>query len=56
MCKGVKYKIVVILVCGKCFNSNEIYKSTSNNIEVYNIATQQVDDALFENCARNIFI
>jgi hypothetical protein len=51
----LKYKIVVILVCGKCFNSNEIYKSTSNNIEVYNIATQQVDDALFENCARNIF-
>jgi hypothetical protein len=51
----LKYKIIVILVCGKCFNSNETYKSNSDNIEIYNIATPQVDDALFENLCRNIF-
>jgi hypothetical protein len=51
----LKYKIIVILICGKCFNSSEIYKSNSDKIEIYNIATPQVDDILFENLCCDIF-
>jgi hypothetical protein len=52
---NLKYKIIVILSCGKCFNSSEIYKSISDKIEIHNIATPTVNDTLFENCCRNIF-
>lgn len=51
----LKYKIIVILVCGTCFNSMETYKSVSDTIEIHNIATPQADDLLFENCCRGIF-
>ena len=51
----LKYKIIVILVCGKCFNSNYTYKSISDKIEIYNIATPQADSIAFENLCRNIF-
>lgn len=51
----LKYKIIVVLVCGKCFSSNDIYKSNSDNIEIYNIATPQVDNELFVNLCHNIF-
>jgi hypothetical protein len=51
----LKYKIIVILVCGKCFNSTEAYTSTSDKIEIYNIATPEVDDVLFENLFCKIF-
>ena len=51
----LKYKIIVILVCGNCFNPIETYKSKSDKIEIYNIATPQVDDTIFENLCRNIF-
>lgn len=49
------YKIIVILVCGNCFNSNDIYKSNSSNIEIYNIASPEAENTIFENCCRNIF-
>ena len=52
---NLNYKIVVILVCDKCFNPNETYKSNSEKIEIYNIATPQADDAIFEKCCRDIF-
>ena len=52
----LKFKIIVILVCGKCFNPTETYKSISSNIEIYNIATPQVDDDKFEKLCRNIFL
>jgi hypothetical protein len=52
---NLKYKIIVILVCGKCFNADEIYKSSTDKIEIYNIATPQADDEKFLNCARSIF-
>jgi hypothetical protein len=51
----LKYKIIVILVCGKCFNPTHTYKSSSKNIEIYNIVTDQVDTTLFENLCSNIF-
>jgi hypothetical protein len=52
----LKFKIIVILVCGKCFNPNEIYKSISNNIEIYNIATPEFDNEKFEKQCRKIFL
>ena len=51
----LKYKIIVILVCGNCFNSNETYKSNSERIEIYNIATVEPEHTIFENFCRNIF-
>ena len=51
----LKYKIIVILVCGNCFNPTEKYKSKSNNIEIYNIASAQADTVAFENVCREIF-
>lgn len=50
----LKYKIIVILVCGECFNPTQEYKSSSDNIEIYNIATPKVDDDMFEKCCRII--
>jgi len=51
----LKYKIIVILVCGKCFNSTDLYKSNSEKIDIYNIATPQADSTIFENLCCNIF-
>jgi len=51
----LRYKIIVILVCGQCFDPTKTYKSVSNNIEIYNIATPHGDDAVFEKCFRDIF-
>jgi hypothetical protein len=51
----LKYKIIVILVCGKCFNSIHTYKTNSSKIEIYNIATPKAEDAIFEKLCRNIF-
>jgi hypothetical protein len=51
----LKYKIIVILVCGKCFNSSETYKSNSDKIDIYNITTNEADDIIFENLCCNIF-
>jgi len=50
----LKYKIIIVLVCGKCFNANENYKSSSEKIEIYNISAPHADETIFENCARNI--
>lgn len=57
----LKYKIIVILGCTKCFNKNTIddkSKSNSKNIEVYNNVCNQDEDrnALFEKCLLNICI
>ena len=51
----LKYKIIVILVCGKCFDSNHTYKSDSDKIEIYNISTPKVEDTIFENLCCDIF-
>ena len=49
---NLNYKIIVILVCGHCFDANTTYTSTSDKIEIYNIAGPNAD---FENTARAIF-
>ena len=35
----LKFKIVLALVCGKCFDCKQKYETGSENIFVYNIAT-----------------
>ena len=48
---NLKYKIIVVLVCEKCYDSNKIYKSSiSDKIELYSVL-----DSKFQECARNIF-
>ena len=51
----LKYTIIVILICGKCFHSNETYTSKSSNIDIYNIASNQADYTIFESLCRDIF-
>jgi hypothetical protein len=52
---NLKYKIIVILVCGDCFHSNQEYTSKSNRIEIHNIASTKVDDDRFDKLCRTIF-
>jgi hypothetical protein len=52
---NLKYKIIVILVCEKCFDANKIYKSNSMNIDIYNISNSKCSDKLFIECATKIF-
>ena len=44
---NLKYKIIVILVCGDCFQSSKEYTSESSRIELHNISSAQADDARF---------
>ena len=54
--KNLNYKIIVTLICGKCFNPDTIYTSSSDNISIFNIATIDINDGiLFETCFCNIF-
>ena len=52
---NLKYKIIVILVCGDCFNPNEVYTSDTSRIEIHNISSAQADDVRFNNLCRTIF-
>ena len=52
---NLKYKIIVILVCGDCFQSSQKYTSSSSRIEIYNIASAKVDDDRFDKLCRTIF-
>ena len=51
----LKYKIIVFVICDKCFNYNEIYKSNSDKIDIYNIVSSDLLYINFENICRNIF-
>lgn len=51
----LKYKIIVILICGKCFELNKIYNSKSPNIELYNISTCEMEQSACEDCFSKIF-
>ena len=48
------YTIIVILVCGKCFDSKEKYKSVSERINIYNIASMVIDNPKFDECFHTI--
>lgn len=49
------YKIIVILMCGKCFQAEQLYTSKSKCIEIYNIASAQEDDKIFTDLCCTIF-
>jgi hypothetical protein len=53
--KQLNYKIIVILVCGSCFDTNMDYTTKSNNIEIHKIITDKVDDEKFEDIFCKIF-
>jgi hypothetical protein len=53
--KTLNYKIIVLLVCGMCFERGKTYPSSSLNIEIHNIATPKADSELFLKTAREIF-
>jgi hypothetical protein len=52
---NLKYKIILILGCTKCFNQDTTYKSNSENIEIYNcIHDDEARGKLFEECLFNV--
>jgi hypothetical protein len=52
----LNYKIILILVCGRCFYSTKKYESIRENISIYNIAMINMDYTLFDNYLRTLFI
>lgn len=52
---NLKFKIIVVLVCGTCFDASLTYTSTSERVQVYNVVTPQACWSTFENACRGIF-
>jgi hypothetical protein len=52
---NLKYKIIVIVVCGNCFNRNTKYRSTHERIELHNIVSPQVNLYEFEQLCTSLF-
>jgi len=52
---NLQYTIIVILICGSCFNSEEQYSSSSANIKIYNIATPIGDGIKYTNLCLELF-
>ena len=52
--KDLSYRIIVILACGACFDPKKTYTSTSNKIDIYNIASMVIDNSSFDTCFANI--
>lgn len=52
----LKYKIIVMLVCGNCYDCNKSYKSNSERVEIHNIASPYANDPVFEELAMNLFL
>jgi hypothetical protein len=49
----LNYKIILLIICKKCFNSDVIYTSTSDRISIYNIVMSPVNDTVVETCLIN---
>ena len=52
---NLNFKIHLILICGMCFDKNTEYKSTSDNIQIHNIAAEKVESLEIDNCFCSIF-
>lgn len=50
----LNFRIVVILVCGRCFSAVQEYKSGLVNVDIHNIVSLEADTAAFEECVRRI--
>jgi hypothetical protein len=53
---NLNYEIIVTLICGDCFDRKIKYTSCSTNIKVYNISMQNVDDNIFNNLCKELFV
>lgn len=53
---NLNYEIIVILICGNCFNMEKIYTSSSKNIKIYNISMTIIDDKIFNDLCSSLFI
>jgi hypothetical protein len=51
----LKYEIIVILVCSSCFNPDETYITTLENIKIHNISTPIVDDNKYNEYLLKLF-
>jgi hypothetical protein len=51
----LKFNIIVVLVCGQCFDLNKEYNSEDNKLTIYNISTSIVDNDKFKNLFRSLF-
>lgn len=51
----LNYDIIVVVVCGKCFDCDITYVAKFKNIKIFNIVTDKVDDMKFENLFKNIY-
>jgi len=52
---NLKYEIIVVLMCGSCFDSTKEYISKSTKVKVYNRSTPIVNDKLFIDVCADIF-
>lgn len=50
------YSIYVSLACGKCFDPETIFKSSSPNIRIFNISSNTVDDSKFDRLFPDILV
>jgi hypothetical protein len=53
---NLNYEIIVILICGNCFNAEKIYTSSSKNIKIYNISMTIIDDKFFNDLCSTLFV
>ena len=53
---NLKYSIVLLLVCGKCYQPDDIYKPTSSNITIHNIAMDPGANEPVENKFVELFV
>ena len=49
------FKIIVILVCGNCYNNNTNYSSIYEEIDIYNISAKRVESCEYTNICNTIF-
>ncbi len=53
---NLKFKIITILFCTKCFNINEVYKSNTDSVIIYNEALDNIDNDTLNNILNTIIM
>jgi hypothetical protein len=44
----LKFRIILVLICGECFDCNNVYKTNRKNLNIFNIATKDRDEEHFK--------
>jgi len=52
----LNYSIYVSLACGKCFDPDTIFQSSSPNIRIFNISSNTLDNSKFERLFPDILV